>query len=43
MALPSRVGVSEDLDKNDDLMTPNDAKMTIYDVDDDALVILNTK
>ena len=26
--LTSRVGVSDDLDKNDDLMTPNDAKMT---------------
>ena len=24
----SRVGISNDLDKNDDLMTPNDAKMT---------------
>ena len=23
-----RVGVSDELDKNDDLMTPNDAKMT---------------
>ena len=24
----ARVGVSDDLDKNDDLMKPNDAKMT---------------
>ena len=24
----ARVGVSDDLDKNDNLMTPNDAKMT---------------